>query len=538
MNRLFFLIVFIFLCAAVNGQWNEKFTYQNATYLWDLEAIGDNVLWGSAFLSDGKKGIIKTTDGGSTWFTDTLDVSRITCIHARSATTAYCGILDNSNIRRIIKTTDGGTSWIIQSTAFGGSPSADLWVERIYFFDENNGFAFGDGSEGYNIFYTTTNGGDNWIQVPNTNIPPSNYNEWPINTTYFVIGNTIWIPVYILDGNQIRIFKSTDKGYTWTVSNAFSTVTMNLLPSAIVFKNQMEGILVVSRCYYDNTSTYKIYNTSDGGETWAETTFPLPLDPAFMCGVPGYSGVFVVTAPITNVGSGYTLDGGNSWQLLENSLDLALTTFTSGTVGWSTSWNSPIIYKYVGPPMPVPVELTSFIATTNGMEVILNWSTATETNNQGFDIERSRNNVSFDKIGFVPGFGTSTEPRNYSYSDQPVNTGTYYYRLKQVDYDGSSTYSNAVEVQWRILNSYLLEQNYPNPFNPTTTIGFGLQNKSDVKITILNAIGEEVAVLLNEEKEPGYHQVEFNASNLPSGVYFYQLVAGDFIQTKKMIILK
>ena len=300
----------------------------------------------------------------------------------------------------------------------------------------------------------------------------------------------------------------------------------------------MEGILVVSRCYYDNTSTYKIYNTSDGGETWAETTFPLPLDPAFMCGVPGYSGVFVVTAPITNVGSGYTLDGGNSWQLLENSLDLALTTFTSGTVGWSTSWNSPIIYKYVGPPMPVPVELTSFIATTNGMEVILNWSTATETNNQGFDIERSRNNVSFDKIGFVPGFGTSTEPRNYSYSDQPVNTGTYYYRLKQVDYDGSSTYSNAVEVQWRILNSYLLEQNYPNPFNPTTTIGFGLQNKSDVKITILNAIGEEVAVLLNEEKEPGYHQVEFNASNLPSGVYFYQLVAGDFIQTKKMIILK
>ena len=114
----------------------------------------------------------------------------------------------------------------------------------------------------------------------------------------------------------------------------------------------------------------------------------------------------------------------------------------------------------------------------------------------------------------------------------------YFYRLKQVDFSGTYEYSDVVEVEWRAFNSYLLEQNYPNPFNPTTTIGFGIKEKSDVKITILNSIGEEVAVVLDEEKDSGYHTVEFNAANLPSGVYFYQLSAGQFTSMKKMLLLK
>jgi hypothetical protein len=186
----------------------------------------------------------------------------------------------------------------------------------------------------------------------------------------------------------------------------------------------------------------------------------------------------------------------------------------------------------------VPVELTSFTATLNGKEVVLNWSTATELNNQGFEIERSEDNISFNKIGFVPGFGTTTEPKSYSYSDRSVNTGTNYYRLKQVDYDGSFEYSNVVEVEINTPTEFMLAQNFPNPFNPTTTIDFGIKEKSNVKIIILNAIGEEVAVVLNEEREPGFHQVEFSAANLPSGVYFYQLKAGSFIETKKMLLLK
>jgi hypothetical protein len=192
-----------------------------------------------------------------------------------------------------------------------------------------------------------------------------------------------------------------------------------------------------------------------------------------------------------------------------------------------------------------PVELISFTAQKGDEGVVLNWSTATETNNQGFEVERqvgSRHsaigNSVWEVIGYVPGFGTTTEPKSYSYTDSEVSAGKYIYRLKQIDFDGSYEYSDVVEIEWRAFNSYLLEQNFPNPFNPSTTIGFGLQNKSNVKITILNAIGEEVAVVLNEEREQGYHQIEFNAINLPSGVYFYQLRAGDFIDTKKMLLLK
>lgn len=186
----------------------------------------------------------------------------------------------------------------------------------------------------------------------------------------------------------------------------------------------------------------------------------------------------------------------------------------------------------------VPVELTSFTVTTNGKEVILNWSTATELNNLGFEIQRSVEGEEFFSVGFVTGYGTTTEPQNYSYSDRNLDDGNYFYRLKQVDFSGTYEYSDVVEVEWRAFNSFLLEQNYPNPFNPTTTIGFGLKEKSDVKITILNSIGEEVAVVLDEEKDSGYHTAKFNAANLSSGVYFYQLKVGDFVATKKMLLLK
>ncbi len=218
------------------------------------------------------------------------------------------------------------------------------------------------------------------------------------------------------------------------------------------------------------------------------------------------------------------------WELNSN--------YNQSTMQWQMYQHDPQHTGYYLGGNIVPVDLTSFTAECINKEVLLKWTTATETNNQGFEIERSKDNVSFNIIGFAPGFGTTTEPRSYSYSDQSFKSGTFYYRLKQVDYDGSYEYSDVVEVELIAFNSYLLEQNWPNPFNPATTIGFGIQNKSNVKITVLNAIGEEVAVVLNEEKEPGYHQVEFNAADLPSGVYFYQLKAGDFISTKKMILLK
>ena len=191
----------------------------------------------------------------------------------------------------------------------------------------------------------------------------------------------------------------------------------------------------------------------------------------------------------------------------------------------------------------VPVELTSFVANVVDRSVVLNWITATEVNNQGFEIQRSEYEASFSNIGFVPGFGTTTEPKSYSYTDQSVTSGTYYYRLKQIDYDGSFTYSDVAEVEVSIPTEFSLEQNYPNPFNPTTSIQFSLPVDAQVKINIYNLVGEKVAEAASGNYAAGTHKINFNASTLTSGIYFYRLDAtgvdgNTFSSIRKMTLLK
>ena len=191
----------------------------------------------------------------------------------------------------------------------------------------------------------------------------------------------------------------------------------------------------------------------------------------------------------------------------------------------------------------IPVELTSFTANVVGSSVVLNWTTATEVNNQGFEIERSSDGVSFNNIGFVPGFGTTTEPKSYSYTDQSVNTGLYYYRLKQIDYDGSFTYSNVAEVEVSLPTEFSLEQNYPNPFNPSTSIQFSLPVDAQVTIGVYNLVGEKVAEVSNGNFAAGSHRVNFDAASMTSGIYFYQIdaIAIDgktFSSVKKMTLLR
>ena len=191
----------------------------------------------------------------------------------------------------------------------------------------------------------------------------------------------------------------------------------------------------------------------------------------------------------------------------------------------------------------IPVELASFTATSNENSVTLNWSTATETNNSGFSVERKTSgNESWVEIGFVPGSGTTTERMSYSYIDENLNMGTYSYRLKQIDYDGKTEYSSAILVEVSAPENYVLLQNYPNPFNPSTTIDFSIPQTSSVVIDIFNVVGEKVASLVNQTLEAGYHSIDFNASNLSSGTYIYQLKAsgqnGTFVETKKMLLMK
>jgi hypothetical protein len=185
----------------------------------------------------------------------------------------------------------------------------------------------------------------------------------------------------------------------------------------------------------------------------------------------------------------------------------------------------------------VPVELISFAASVNGTSVNLNWSTATEINNNGFEIQRN-SGEGFVTIGFVKGNGTTTEAKNYSYSDNNLVTGNYSYRLKQVDFNGAYDYSKVVEVEIVTLNNFELSQNYPNPFNPTTSIRFNIPEAGNVKLAVYNLLGQEVKTLVNGFRTAGSYTVNFDASNLSSGIYLYKIEMNNFTQTRKMTLLK
>lgn len=225
----------------------------------------------------------------------------------------------------------------------------------------------------------------------------------------------------------------------------------------------------------------------------------------------------------------------------------------------------------------LPVELTTFTASVIDQNIQLKWETATEVNNYGFEIERasasSDTEKSWEKIGFAEGYGNSNSPKYYSYSDTKLNSsGKYQYRLKQIDLDGTYEYSDIVLASFELPIDFELTQNYPNPFNPITTIKYkipssiiltGKENPANfssrisemsvnrssnnnleniqataIHLVVYDILGREVKTLVSKSQNPGKYEVKFNAAELPSGMYFYRLTAGSFIEVKKMLLIK
>ncbi len=213
----------------------------------------------------------------------------------------------------------------------------------------------------------------------------------------------------------------------------------------------------------------------------------------------------------------------------------------------------------------LPVELVYFKGYFADGKVVLFWGTATEVNNYGFEVERKMPQTAWTNVGFVLGSGNSNSPKSYFFEDSTdLQTSTYFYRLKQIDNDGQSKYSDTdtisvitkLEDEVNSLSLFSLEQNFPNPFNPTTVISWQLAVGSYVTLKVYDVLGNEIATLVNEEQSPGRYSIKFDATNnrqlttnsLPSGVstkggyasgvYFYQLRAGKFVETKKFILTK
>ncbi len=184
------------------------------------------------------------------------------------------------------------------------------------------------------------------------------------------------------------------------------------------------------------------------------------------------------------------------------------------------------------------VEFTSFSSTVTGNKAILTWQTASETDNLGFEIQRSRDAKIFKPVGFVKGNQTTRSGHLYRFEDSLGQTGVYYYRLKQIDLSGSSSYSETIEVTVSAPRSYRLEQNYPNPFNPATRIGFALKKAGHVSLTVYDITGRQVATLLDKKLQAGTHSVVFESRGLPAGIYIYRLTTNGFQAIRKMTLLK
>lgn len=333
------------------------------------------------------------------------------------------------------------------------------------------------------------------------------------------------------------------------------------------------------------TTDVVVSSSPYGPAAWEniQTTFPsypYPMPPAYQdypyYTVPGSMGLLKpdISAPgngtvSTNVGGGYQAFSGTSGAtphlagvaalLLGFNPDLEpadisrimqLTALERGTPGKDNRYGAGRVDAYDAYLMAVseiPVELAYFSFDVLRDEITLKWLTASETNNDGFEIQRAIQHPEFGKSPFVPvafvrGAGTTTEQKSYLYSDKQIKPGTYFYRLKQKDFDGTFEFSQELTIEVSFPSEFSLMQNYPNPFNPNTIIEYSLSEPADVKIIIYSILGEEVASLVNMRKEAGYHNYYFSAENLPSGTYVYQLQAtgstGTYVEIKKMMLLK
>ena len=445
------------------------------------------------------RGIFKSTDGGETWTNMfSTGASNYVNIACDSLNNVYVANVSNG----LIISTDGGQNFIlVPSETFGG----------------HNVTAVACGKNGH-IFVGATNGGvwrstDFGATFTNTALQ-----------TYTIVT----IAVDRFDADRIYagfssssgggFFISTDDGVTFGASTNSVKVWEILQTSSNVL-------------YTATTSSpYPFDRSTDGGLTW--TT--MGNQPAAMRGatldliediyISGNGGVFKSTdGGVTFVNHNLTF-GSNKILTYDNKIMVCVTGSTNGGVWIFTDEQ-------------IPVELLSFTAVANNGNVELKWRTATELNNSGFELQRSVNNKAFEKVAFIRGFGTTTKPKVYSYLDKNIS-GFLRYRLKQIDFNGSFEYSNIIEVNSSPILSFELSQNYPNPFNPTTKISYQIPKSSYVTLKVYDVLGNEIATLVNEVKPAGSYGVEFNAANLPSGVYLYRLQAGSFVQTKNMILLR
>jgi photosystem II stability/assembly factor-like uncharacterized protein len=513
---IFIVLLIFFIISHSYAQWYP----QDSGGIWlnRVDFVSVDVGWAGAYWE-----IIKTTDSGETWNTIYEIPQTNTAVNSFDFVDVSNGWLlmyvSGISGTEIYHTTDGGETWSLQYT------SDDLYWE-IQFIDENSGWCIGNTTVNP-IILITTDGGINWFSEY---VDPNNYPD--LNLVNFINANEGWAAGQAL-------YKTTDGGFTWTTQISAYTFMMG-----IQFVNSEIG-------WY--TDSQYLLKTTDGGNSWNQQFYHGTLGwnaaPFFFTDTDnGWIAYHNIIYHTTNGGADWV------WQSPGAGLGAADIYFVDENIGWIVGSGGTILHTING---GLPVELVSFTAEVKENTVILNWETATELNNNGFEILRrvypsERGEISDDsdwnKIGYVPGHGTTTEPQSYFFTDEPLSPANYEYRLKQIDFDGTYEYSEIVMVEVEIPNKFVLQQNYPNPFNPSTNIKFTIPvvetgHAPSVQLKVYDVLGNEVVTLINKEMQAGSYEVEFSATGrddhtLPSGIYFYKLKAGSFVETKKMVLMK
>jgi len=510
------IILFVGFNSLTNAQWFPQNNPSQNNSLNDIFVFDEN----HAIVVGYYGTILKTIDGGENWLTlphDTTDwLGSVYFVNDNIGWIAGSG--NEMGEGAIQKTTDGGNNWIGQLSNLGSNPYNFI---SVYFMDEIKGWAVGfQSGEGpgdgppSGVAFKTTDGGINWI---GRDLGINAGSWWSV---FFINIDTGWVVGFGVFGGQ-RIAKTTDSGETWL--EQFTGGNNGLFD--VYFIDENIGWTVG----YGGS----IFKTTDGGINWISQSSGTSSDLYSVHFADENTGWAVgVNGTILN-----TTDGGINWinQLSGTSSNLHSVNFADENTGWAVGENGTILKTINGG--NIPVELTSFIATIQPGYVELNWTTATELNNLGFEIQRSTVTSEFVTVGFVEGKGTTTEEHHYSFKDKDVS-GFLRYRLKQVDFDGSYEYSGIIEVEVLGNISYELAQNYPNPFNPSTKITYSIPQKSFVTLKVFDPLGSIVSELVSEEKEAGKYEIDFNASDLSSGVYIYRLSANEVVLTRKMILLR
>ena len=466
------------------------------------------------------------------------------------------------SISTIYKSTDMGETFSVTGTSVPGSSD----IKSILLDDANPGtFIVAIESSPNDKIYKTTNDGADWTltlnegQMSYFGIPitqdPSNPNDiYTMTNTNFKkstdFGST-WTTIssnfgpssapcdievfpdtsiILIGDNGTGIFKSTDYGLTWSqkysTSGEIPTISVDYTHPGIAWATKWSGGggLLKSTDYGE---TWVAQSSFTGTNMWGVHVQPTDGD--------------VVIAGCYSCGTTWrSRNGGSTWTLINIGSTNYQISIIDSINQFAAQGNG--FYKLESDYF-VPVELASFSAQLVQKDIVLNWTTASELNNQGFEIEQSFDNNNFDRIGFVPGFGSTTEAKSYSFRISDAPSGIQYYRLKQIDFDGTFTHYNPVEIDGPVVREFTLSQNHPNPFNPSTNISFSLPVESDVRITLFNMLGQQVAQILNSDFQAGSHKIEFNAKDLSTGAYIYTLEARgvngkNFASTKKMILLK